>query len=780
MNNPIPLIKALAKPDQAMVTESVNGWLDNHPEATTTVEDGSITKVKLDATLKADVDSIPAINAVLPGLENASTFERTSANWEIGSRKQDGSKIDNPSRLRTTKRTGKTEGALSVRALFGYEFAIYAYSENGVYYGIYCTDDTFKTSGGTIKWTASFDFASRGDGFLQFDIVLRNAISPTSEMSIAESDNCIFLCNTDTNLLTEGRSADARATGRKISLISESTRNLFDVDELPYSRNSDGYISRTALQLKNDYGTKPGLFAGITFKENTQYAVSMTAYTNGSAGTTGNGIQISINYTDGSEVSYFRWPNSAATPSRKSVVSSANKTISYISIDYGTAGGNTWYIKDIQIEEGVSATEYIPYMIAYDAEARKQTESGLNMLSDSFGIVANLLNKMTIAKGKVASGNGAVTYDNDVRVTDYIPIKELTKYILVPEYNSSTYGIAYYDSSKTYLSGRKQSLSGQTRVVPLVIITPENAAYIRFNIWYTHTDEAGLYEYSDKTLKDLSPTVYTDGKSLEIYPTAHSVPLCWFDYSTYGRPQSGDVFGNKLFCFGDNLLKNFVIDLETFAVSSVAYSGEALTNHANNASFGAAYYDENDAYPVIYISSQNGAYCGIYRIIESEGVYTITEISKINYPAGEYIDLTVDVENSLIYLRGNIDNALRLVRYYLPTNISEDVSLEYVQYDTEEHPYGYLASVEYEKKWVETGAASDRIAQDSFIANGKYYTVGGYTNSQNMNVYDLSTGKLISFANLTSVIDGEPEVCAMWHNAILVSNNAGRVFFIQA
>ena len=41
----IALIKALGgNIDPAQIEQSVADWLDDHPEATTTVEDGSITK----------------------------------------------------------------------------------------------------------------------------------------------------------------------------------------------------------------------------------------------------------------------------------------------------------------------------------------------------------------------------------------------------------------------------------------------------------------------------------------------------------------------------------------------------------------------------------------------------------------------------------------------------------------------------------------------------------------------------------------------------------------
>ena len=55
----VGLLKALAKkPDPEKVTEAVEGWLDDHPEATTTVEDGVITRAKLSSSLAGEIDGI--------------------------------------------------------------------------------------------------------------------------------------------------------------------------------------------------------------------------------------------------------------------------------------------------------------------------------------------------------------------------------------------------------------------------------------------------------------------------------------------------------------------------------------------------------------------------------------------------------------------------------------------------------------------------------------------------------------------------------------------------
>lgn len=58
----IALIKALApKPDPEVIKQEVDDWLDDHPEATTTVEDGAISYAKLNAALKGKADDVADI-----------------------------------------------------------------------------------------------------------------------------------------------------------------------------------------------------------------------------------------------------------------------------------------------------------------------------------------------------------------------------------------------------------------------------------------------------------------------------------------------------------------------------------------------------------------------------------------------------------------------------------------------------------------------------------------------------------------------------------------------
>lgn len=60
------------------IAEAVSNWMDEHPDVTTTVEDGSITKAKLDAALKTTIDSIGGLADDVQTLD--STVQTTAGN----------------------------------------------------------------------------------------------------------------------------------------------------------------------------------------------------------------------------------------------------------------------------------------------------------------------------------------------------------------------------------------------------------------------------------------------------------------------------------------------------------------------------------------------------------------------------------------------------------------------------------------------------------------------------------------------------------------------------
>lgn len=55
---------------KAAIADEVSDWLDAHPEATTTVEDGAITYAKLDASLQGSVDDVSSLKSALQSDES--------------------------------------------------------------------------------------------------------------------------------------------------------------------------------------------------------------------------------------------------------------------------------------------------------------------------------------------------------------------------------------------------------------------------------------------------------------------------------------------------------------------------------------------------------------------------------------------------------------------------------------------------------------------------------------------------------------------------------------
>lgn len=70
----IGLIKALAPGvDTEIIEQAVMDWLDDHPEATTTVQDGSITEAKLAQDVLADLAEIPSLKEAIVPLTPSAT-----------------------------------------------------------------------------------------------------------------------------------------------------------------------------------------------------------------------------------------------------------------------------------------------------------------------------------------------------------------------------------------------------------------------------------------------------------------------------------------------------------------------------------------------------------------------------------------------------------------------------------------------------------------------------------------------------------------------------------
>ena len=75
----VALIKSLGGADPEVVEQAVSDWLDDHPEATTTVQDGSITEAKLDSTLAGKIGEIDTLSEAITKVTEEITATVTNA-----------------------------------------------------------------------------------------------------------------------------------------------------------------------------------------------------------------------------------------------------------------------------------------------------------------------------------------------------------------------------------------------------------------------------------------------------------------------------------------------------------------------------------------------------------------------------------------------------------------------------------------------------------------------------------------------------------------------------
>jgi hypothetical protein len=139
--------------------------------------------------------------------------------------------------------------------------------------------------------------------------------------------------------------------------VQTCEKNLFDPTKLVTENitYTDGTLSGTASNFNAEY------ISGIPilFDKTRQITFSVKAYTNG-ASTEGNGLRINFDYTDNTRNSLII-PNNTTEPQFFTLTSNPAKQVQNITISYGTYGSNIWYLSEIQLEYGSTATAYEPY-----------------------------------------------------------------------------------------------------------------------------------------------------------------------------------------------------------------------------------------------------------------------------------------------------------------------------------------------------------------------------------------------------------------------------------
>lgn len=145
--------------------------------------------------------------------------------------------------------------------------------------------------------------------------------------------------------------------------------NLFDEAQLLDAYDwteTDGIYSGTIGNLKNTYDLNTdGFHIGNGFKKNTQYIISLEAFTVGPSVTSGNTIHFRVLYTDGTDTGVI-YIEATDSWQKKTVTTEKNKTVSkiYLSYSNSSAVGNTLSLRNFKIEEDTFKIVYSPWAYA--------------------------------------------------------------------------------------------------------------------------------------------------------------------------------------------------------------------------------------------------------------------------------------------------------------------------------------------------------------------------------------------------------------------------------
>ena len=325
-------------PDE-VIADAVDAWLDAHPEATTTVEDGAITSAKLNDEVKTGVFEDMTVGTSLAVMNDegqtdnlAYKFRQTGADAvreldEIVGGTIAWNQMVNTGATSVTVQSGhkylsKVNGVQTIGASTGSAISINDASADNVF-------DLTQMFGSTVADAIyAMEQSSAGSGVAYFRSLFPNSY---------------YAYNAGELVSVEGLSSH-ETTGA----------NMFDPAPLLEAQgwavdNGDYYGSNALLYNKYAHGLGGYPAHGI-FKENTQYTWEFDFYSRVAYATI-----FRFYYTDGTMT---ETSSASTTPTRVSITSTAGKTVQHIAFSYSNT--STIHLSNIMLTEGTDGT-YKPY-----------------------------------------------------------------------------------------------------------------------------------------------------------------------------------------------------------------------------------------------------------------------------------------------------------------------------------------------------------------------------------------------------------------------------------
>ena len=226
--------------------------------------------------------------------------------------------------------------------------------------------------------------------------------------------------------------------------------------------------------------------------------------------------------------------------------------------------------------------------------------------------------------------------------------------------------------------------------------------------------------------------------------------------------QGADQYNGYVFQFDDfnrSLFHVFIYDLSQPAFLTTITPTRLPTfhtgAHCNEVCFSRKFYDTEDTFPLLYVSSGASAiynYAQVYRIQQSENTFTITQVQEIAFPATiggvtvQWMQIYIDNDRNAIWQTYETGGKYRFNRYAIPATTEENVTL--TESDILETFYAEKGSnqqggVIYKNKlYLAVGSSTDANppAIDVFDLSAKCKIVRGF----NLRALGVFTGELES------------------------------------
>ena len=241
-----------------------------------------------------------------------------------------------------------------------------------------------------------------------------NIIAPEGDPSLSEvSDARTNKNGTVYNTLKARLDADVSATEAEISALNGSLGdvrtpngiNLIDESILKsgsgISYDGSEYVG-TADAFKNAFTSKKPIPVDIV-DTTKRYTLSFKAYTDGNVSTSGIGLQFRLLYSDDT-YQVLNIQNSTSEWHTFSVTSGTDLTKSIVGVycNWGSGGANVFHIKELMLNSGTTARDYVPYYTANDRVARasiSQIDATVDTMEETLKDVRNIIEYTPKASG---------------------------------------------------------------------------------------------------------------------------------------------------------------------------------------------------------------------------------------------------------------------------------------------------------------------------------------------------------------------------------------------